>query len=67
MGTAFGSIKDKCVDYELLYHSNKYEVRKYAPMFVAEIECDDQHYKSAILTMQRYLGTVGAPENVKGI
>ncbi len=65
MGAAFGSITDHCLDFTTI-HNNKYEIRSYESVFVAEIECDDDHVKEAFNALMLYIGATGAPENVKG-
>lgn len=65
MGAAFGSISDTCLDFVLI-QTGKYEIRSYDPIFVVEIECDDDHLKESFSALMGYIGANGVPENVKG-
>lgn len=65
MGVTFGQMEGLEMPYERI-GSRCYEMRKYAPYFVAEISCKDEELKDACATLERYIGRFCEPENIKG-
>ncbi len=66
MGVAFGQMEGLEIAYDRV-DSRLYEVRRYPPHFVAEVECRDDELQSACEDLDRYIGRFSEPENVKGI
>eukprot|EP01032_Pedospumella_encystans_P018363 gene18363-20907_t len=65
MGVAFGQMEGLEIGYDRV-GSRLYEVRRYPPHFVAEVECRDDELQSACEDLDRYIGRFTEPENVKG-
>ncbi|KAJ9185303.1 hypothetical protein P3X46_004955 [Hevea brasiliensis] len=69
MGMVLGRITVETPEYEVIQSTSEYEIRKYAPLVLAEFTYDPSLFKGdkdgGFMVLANYIGAVGNPQNTK--
>ncbi|KAG8647715.1 uncharacterized protein LOC110623402 isoform X2 [Manihot esculenta] len=69
MGLILGKITVETPAYEVIKSTSEYEIRKYAPLVLAEFTYDPSQFKGnkdgGFMVLANYIGAVGNPQNNK--